>query len=178
MRVFKRELRQALRDPGLLPGDALLDAAGYAVGVEAFLRRLWHDLYDDEPTDVPRGLLDPDPGFRELDTRALVAVMSRRGESVLRRGRALLQLGRRASADTALLQEVADMIRDPENRRLMTVGTASISQLGVAGLIAGGSELAAVLAQELAGEWPAGEQADFAWLMRSSGAAWPTEAGA
>lgn len=55
MRVFKAELREALRDPGLLPGDELFQHAGYDDGSdEAFLHRLWHDLYGDElPFPVP-----------------------------------------------------------------------------------------------------------------------------
>lgn len=40
-------------------------------------------------------------------------MVSRADESVLRRVRALMELGRRASSDTVLLLEVADMIRDP-----------------------------------------------------------------
>jgi hypothetical protein len=97
------------------------------------LRRLWHDLYSDEPLEAPRGLFDPDLEFRELGTDELVAMMPRPGGSVLLRGRALMELGRRASCDTALLHQVADMIRDPENRRLMAVGTVSFFQLGTAG---------------------------------------------
>jgi hypothetical protein len=50
MQVFKAELRQALLDPGLLPGDELFEAVEYGDGSdEAFLRRLWRDLYGDEP---------------------------------------------------------------------------------------------------------------------------------
>ena len=98
------------------------------------------------------------------------------GESVLRRGRALIELGRRSAGDTTLLQQVADIIRDPENRRPITVGTASVSQLGTAGLIAGGGAPAAALARELAAEWTTGERSDFAWLMRSSGIPWPQHA--
>jgi hypothetical protein len=50
MRIFKAELRQALLDPGLLPGDELFESVEYADGSdEAFLRRLWRDLYGDEP---------------------------------------------------------------------------------------------------------------------------------
>jgi len=50
MQVFKADPRQALRDPGLLPGDELFEAVEYADGSdEAFLRRLWRDLYGDEP---------------------------------------------------------------------------------------------------------------------------------
>ena len=85
-------------------------------------------------------LLDPDPGFRALKVNELRVMVSRDGESMLRCGRALMELGRRASGDTALLQEVADMVRAPENRRLTTVGTASVSQLGTAGLVAGGGK--------------------------------------
>lgn len=118
-------------------------------------------------------LLDPDLEFQDLTINELRATVSRDSESVLRRGRAMMELGRRASTDTALLQEVADMIRAPENRRLMTVGTTSISQLGTAGLVAGGGETALSLARELVGEWQTGERSDFAWLMRSSGITWP-----
>jgi hypothetical protein len=118
-------------------------------------------------------LLDPDLEFRDLNIDELRTIVSRSGESVLRRGRAMMELGRRASRDAVLLQEVAEMIRAPENRRLMTVGTTSISQLGTAGLIADGSETAIALAAELVGEWQRDEQSDFAWLMRSSGITWP-----
>jgi hypothetical protein len=122
-----------------------------------------------------RNLLDPDLEFQDLDIDELRVMASRESESVLRRGRALMELGRRASGDTALLQEVADMIRAPENKRLITVGTTSISQLGAAGLVAGGGARAYALARELAQDWRANERSDFAWLMRSSGAAWPRE---
>jgi hypothetical protein len=118
-------------------------------------------------------LLEPDLEFRDLNINELRVVASRHSESVLRRGRAMMELGRRASGDMALLQEVADLIRAPENRRLMTVGSTSISQLGTAGLVAGGGERALVLARELVREWQGDEQSDFAWLMRSSGITWP-----
>lgn len=118
-------------------------------------------------------LLDPDPEFQELNISVLRSMMSRNNESVLRRGRAMMELGRRASSDPALLQEVSGMIRAQENRQLMTVGTTSVSQLGTAGLIAGGSKKAIDLAAELVQEWHRDEQSDFAWLMKSSGIAWP-----
>ena len=48
-RVFKTELREALRDPSALPADELFKSVQYDEGSdEAFLRRLWHDLYGDE----------------------------------------------------------------------------------------------------------------------------------
>ena len=117
-------------------------------------------------------LLDPDLEFQDLDVDELRVMVSRSGESVLRRGRAMMELGRRASRDAALLQEVAQMIRAPENRQLMTVGSTSISQLGTAGLVADGSETAVALAAELVGEWQRDEQSDFAWMMRSCGITW------
>jgi hypothetical protein len=118
-------------------------------------------------------LLDPDPEFQELNISELRSMMSRNNESVLRRGRAMMELGRRASSDPVLLQEVSGMIRAQENRQLMTVGTTSVCQLGTAGLIAGGSKKAIDLAAELVQEWHRDEQSDFAWLMKSSGIAWP-----
>lgn len=160
------------KDSGQLPGDEFFESVEYDDGSdEAFLLWLWHELYGDEPLRAP-GLFHPDLEFRELDTRELVAMVPRTSESVLRRGQALIELGRRSAGDTTLLRQVADIIRDPENRRLITVGTASVSQLGTAGLIAG----AAALARELAAEWTTGERSDFAWLMRSSGIPWPQQA--
>lgn len=76
--------------------------------------------------------------------------MPRTSESVLRRGRALMELDRRASGDTALLHQVAALIRDPDNRRLITAGTVSVSQLGTAGLVAG----AANRRRSWPGSWP------------------------
>jgi hypothetical protein len=55
---------------------------------------------------------------------------------------------------------------------LLSAGAVSVSQLGTAGLIAGGGRPAAVLARELAAQWPAGERSDSAWLMKSTGITW------
>jgi hypothetical protein len=50
MSVFKDELREAIRDPDRLPGDELFRHVEYDDGSDgAFLRRLWRDLYGDEP---------------------------------------------------------------------------------------------------------------------------------
>jgi hypothetical protein len=50
MRVFKAELRQALADPSQLPEGELDNAVEYRdEDDERFLRRLWRDLYGDEP---------------------------------------------------------------------------------------------------------------------------------
>ena len=50
MRVFKLELREALRDPSQLPGDELSESVEYDNGIdEAFLYWLWRQLYGDEP---------------------------------------------------------------------------------------------------------------------------------
>jgi hypothetical protein len=65
------------------------------------------------------------------------------------------------------------MIRDQGNRRLITVGAVSVSQLGTARLLVGGGGPAVALARELAAEWPAGERSDFEWLMTSSRLSWP-----
>jgi len=60
IRAFTAELQQALADPGQLPGDELFHAVDYDDGSdEAFLRRLWHDLYGDQPgagADLHRAL--------------------------------------------------------------------------------------------------------------------------
>ena len=54
IRAFKAELQQALADPGQLPGDELSCAVEYDDGSdEAFLRRLWRDLYGEQPSPRP-----------------------------------------------------------------------------------------------------------------------------
>jgi hypothetical protein len=122
-----------------------------------------------------RNLLDPDPEFQQLNISELRSMMSRDNESVLRRGRAVMELGRRASSDPGLLLEISGMIRAQENRQRVTVGTTSVSQLGAAGLIAGSSKRAVDLAAELVQEWSQDEQSDFAWMMKSSGIVWPRD---
>jgi hypothetical protein len=50
MQTFKAELREAIEDPGRLPDDELSRNVDFEdASPEAFLRRLWRDLYGDEP---------------------------------------------------------------------------------------------------------------------------------
>ena len=71
IRAFTAEMQQALADPGRLPGDELFDAVDYGDGSdEAFLRRLWHDLYGQpypggRPDPVPADRADPGTPGRE-----------------------------------------------------------------------------------------------------------------
>jgi len=59
IQVFKSELREALRDPRQLPGNELFESVHYDdVSDEAFLRRLWHELYGDESPEAPRSTAD------------------------------------------------------------------------------------------------------------------------
>jgi hypothetical protein len=71
MRVFKSELRDALKDPARLPGDELSRAVQYDQGSDvAFLRWLWRELYGDEPFDadvVTRLRALPEPFADRLD---------------------------------------------------------------------------------------------------------------
>lgn len=54
IRTFKNELREAILEPERLPGDELYRAVRYDDGSpEKFLRRLWLDLYPDEPLPEP-----------------------------------------------------------------------------------------------------------------------------
>ena len=54
MARFKEELRRALTCPEELPGAELYREVQYDDGsADRFLRRLWHDLYPDEPTPTP-----------------------------------------------------------------------------------------------------------------------------
>lgn len=56
MRIFKAELRQAIAHPDQVPGDELFGHVVYEDGSdEGFLRRLWRDLYGDEPVSAEPG---------------------------------------------------------------------------------------------------------------------------
>jgi hypothetical protein len=74
VRVFKSELRQALRDPALLPGDELFEAVEYGNGSdERFLCWLWHELYGDEASGASvrtRLKALPEPFAGRLDWEA------------------------------------------------------------------------------------------------------------
>lgn len=65
MRVFKAELREAIQHPERLPADELDENVEYDdANDEAFLRRLWRDLYGDEPITTPGTSQDgPPPGL-------------------------------------------------------------------------------------------------------------------
>ena len=50
IRLCRTELREALADPGQLPDNELFKAVQFSDGSnEAFLCRLWHDLYGNKP---------------------------------------------------------------------------------------------------------------------------------
>ncbi|PRY00635.1 hypothetical protein [Allonocardiopsis opalescens] len=57
---FLAELRAAIIDPGQVPDDELFNAACFEDGSdEAFLARVWHDIYPDRPlptADNPHGI--------------------------------------------------------------------------------------------------------------------------
>ena len=78
MRVFKSELREALRNPARLPDGeryepdgALYESVQYENGSdEAFLVWLWHELYGDEPFEasvLTRLKALPEPFAERLD---------------------------------------------------------------------------------------------------------------
>jgi hypothetical protein len=75
------------------------------------------------PVAAPCGLLAPDPAFQNLDTAELLAIVPCAAESVLRRGRAAMELGRRAADDTALLTEVAALIDQLRRRMAASPGS-------------------------------------------------------
>jgi hypothetical protein len=55
MRVFKGELRRAIKNPDQVPDEELSYHVEYDdASPQAFLRRLWQDLYGDEPVDTPK----------------------------------------------------------------------------------------------------------------------------
>jgi hypothetical protein len=77
MRAFKAVLRAAVSDPGQVPGAGLSRHVRYHDGSPgAFLRRLWRDLYGDEPPAAPDRLFAPGLELRELDTSELLVMVA------------------------------------------------------------------------------------------------------
>jgi hypothetical protein len=80
MRVFKSELREALRDPSQLPGDELSESVEYDNGSdEAFLYWLWRRLYSHEPSGTEAAISArinalPDRFTGRLDPQAVAYV--------------------------------------------------------------------------------------------------------
>lgn len=77
-----------------------------------------HNLKAVEPElacEAMSNLLDPDMEFQGLGIDELQVMAARDGGSVLRRGRAMMELGRRASSDPVLLLKVAGLVRSPGN---------------------------------------------------------------
>ena len=116
MRVFKSELREALRDPSQLPDDELSESVEYDNGSdEAFLYWLWRQLYGDEPTGTEAAIgarinALPDRFTGRLDPQAVgdVCHAARAGEwaealEVLSAG----LINRKAQLSAAELDELA-----------------------------------------------------------------------
>jgi len=118
------------------------------------------------------GLFDVDRELSGVDVASLRATVSNPSLPVSTRGRAVMEMARRTADAPDLLPEVKNLISDTSNREAITVGTTTVSQLGVAGLVVSGSRGSRALAEELAREWNRNQQDDFDWLMKRSGIKW------
>ena len=118
-------------------------------------------------------LFDADPEMAALDLSALRALVSDDRQGVTRKGRALLELGRRTSSRPELLAEVNGYIRDPAHEQAVVMGTVTVAQMGLAGLVASRSPESIRQAEALAAEaGPHGEQ-DLRWVITALGGTWP-----
>jgi hypothetical protein len=122
----------------------------------------------------PVVLFDSDPEMATVDVTALRDIVTTPTKRVTDRGRALLELGRRTRTRPDLREEVVRYVRDEGNANSVTIGTITVSQLGLAGLVASGSPESIRQAKVIAGETgPHGEE-DLRRLVRSLGGTWPT----
>ena len=100
-----------------------------------------------------------DPEFEEYSISRLKDILAT--GALLQRSRALYQLGRRVERNDPLLDFVLIEINDPMNRATRTVGFASISFLGVAGLLASKLKNKSAVVTEMISHWPEMEQANL-----------------
>jgi hypothetical protein len=133
MKVFKSELREALRDPSQLPGDELFESVEYANGSdEAFLVWLWHELYGDEPfeaSNLTRLMALPEPFTERLHWQASYDVRRAAGAGEWDKALGLLLAGLAESS----VPVVTPVEREELAALLTAVGqpTAAISALSV-----------------------------------------------
>ncbi len=101
---------------------------------------------------IPSASLIQGNEFERLSTQKLLEILNT--GLLFERGRALFILGRRSSQDENLILRVVEEITDSKNRNARTVGTVSISFLGIAGLLEAGTSNAQEAVQKLLETWP------------------------
>lgn len=75
----------------------------------------------------------PNDNFYQLSTTELLGIL--KNGLLLERGRALFMLALRTGDNKELMHTVLKEIYDSKNRNAITIGTVSISFLGIAGLL-------------------------------------------
>jgi hypothetical protein len=124
-----------------------------------------------------RGLFfELDPEMAALDLSALRDLVSDQGRGVTFRGRALLELGRRTRTLPELLPEVSRYVRDEANNKAVAIGAITVSQMGLAGLVASRSSESIRQAETLAREAALHGEEDLRWLVTALGGTWPSGA--
>jgi hypothetical protein len=93
---------------------------------------------------------------------------------VTERGRALMELGRRTSVRPELLKEVSDYVRDETNEKAMILGTCTVSDMGLVGLVASRGPNSVKQAEMLADEAGPSGLSDLRRLIAALGGTWPS----
>jgi hypothetical protein len=121
-------------------------------------------------------LFEVDPEMASLDLDSLRGLIGDEGRGVAYRGRALMELGRRTSTLLELLPEVSGYVREEANSTAVVIGTITVSQMGLAGLVASRSAESIREAEGLAREAGPHAAADLHWLVVALGGTWPPAA--
>jgi hypothetical protein len=117
---------------------------------------------------------DSDPEMAAMELAALRTLVQDQGRGVTVRARGLLELGRRTGSMPDLLPEVIDYVRSEQNQTARVIGIYAVSQFGLVGLLASGSQESMRQAKLLAmGDDPHGLD-DLEALVDALGGTWPT----
>jgi predicted lipid-binding transport protein (Tim44 family) len=106
-----------------------------------------------------------DKEFENLKTAELMNIIQ--NDLLFQRGRALFELSRRSGVENSLIEIVTAAITNPQNMAARTIGTVSLSFLGIAGLLEADTEETRQLANELIESWPKDDRTTLTEFLSS-----------
>lgn len=108
----------------------------------------------------------PNDEFSQLSTTNLLEILEH--GLLLERGRALFMLARRSGDNKELIDTVVREIYDSKNRNTRTIGTVSISFLGIAGLLEADTSDTKEIVKKLLESWTEPNRSDLLVFLKST----------
>jgi hypothetical protein len=107
-----------------------------------------------------------DEEFEGLETLQLMEIL--KNGLLFQRGRALFELARRSGKEEKLIEMIVGQIVDEKNQQSRTVGIASISFLGIAGLLTANTSNTREVARKLINDWSEPDRTNLLEFIKSA----------